>query len=84
MKISIRFKFFIVLLAFSLGPLLLARAFTGRTADSMVRKLSAHTRSELLDIVTAELQHNAITLMKIMESGGQSMVLGSDSIAHLH
>jgi len=83
MKISIRFKFFIVLLAFSLGPLLLARAFTGRTADSMVRKLSAHTRSELLDIVTAELQHNAITLMKIMESGGQSMVLGSDSIAHL-
>lgn len=76
MKLSIRVKLFVVLLAFSLGPLLIARGITGGAADKMARKLSAQTRAELLEIVTAELEYNVMSILRQVEGKGQALALG--------
>lgn len=76
MHLSIRIKLFVVLLAFSLGPLLIARGITGGAADKMAQKLSGETRNELLDIVTAELEYNALSILRQVEGKGQALSLG--------
>ncbi len=70
-----------MLLAFSLGPLFLSRGITGRAATKMSGELAENTRVELLEIVTAELQYNAISLLNVMEGGGQAMTLAVDLLA---
>ena len=81
MKLSIRVKFFVVLLAFSLGPMFLSRAIMGRTASDMTVRLSASTRSELLSIVRAELEHNAMSMLATLDARGEAMSLGARLLA---
>jgi sigma-B regulation protein RsbU (phosphoserine phosphatase) len=81
MKLSIRVKFFIVLLAFSLGPVFLSRAIMGRTAAEMATNLSSSTRTELLAIVRAELEHNAMSMLATLNARGEAMSLGARLLA---
>jgi sigma-B regulation protein RsbU (phosphoserine phosphatase) len=77
MNLSIRIKIFIVLVAFSLLPLFLSRTFTSRAARTMADTLSNKTRTELLDIVTAELQHSAMSILRTVEGRGKALTLGA-------
>ena len=81
MKLSIRVKFFIVLLAFSLGPMFLSRAIMGRTSRDMAIDLSSSTKAELLAIVRAELEHNAMSLLTTLNARGEAMSLGARLLA---
>ncbi|WP_231856526.1 SpoIIE family protein phosphatase [Pseudodesulfovibrio piezophilus] len=81
MKVSIRIKFFIILLAFSLGPLLLSRSILSRQAGRLTATISGNARDELLDIVSAELEHNAMSLLKILELSGETMSIGVRMLA---
>jgi sigma-B regulation protein RsbU (phosphoserine phosphatase) len=80
-KSSIRFKFFAVLLIFSLAPLFLSRTITGRAARTMTGSLTEKTRTELLAIVTAELQHNAMSILRMVEGRGQALRIGTHLLA---
>ena len=89
MRIPLRVKFFVVLLAFSLGPILLTRGVMDKAANKLAEDLSDNTRKELLTIVSAELQHNAKSLLKMLEVHGQAMtlstyVLGQQTLNGLH
>ncbi|WP_419786546.1 SpoIIE family protein phosphatase [Pseudodesulfovibrio sp.] len=77
----IRVKFFVVLLAFSLGPMFISRSLMGRTVLNMGHSLSETTRNELLEIVTAELEHNAATMLDGLEKSSQTMTLGVNLLA---
>lgn len=81
MKLPIRVKFFVVLLAFSLGPVFLSRIIMGRASSEMVTDLSASTRSELLAIVSAELEHNAMSLLTTLNARGEAMSLSARLLA---
>ncbi len=81
MKLSIRVKFFIVLLAFSLGPVFLSRMIVGRTAVDMATNLFDGTRTELLEIVSAELEHNAMSLLATLEARGEGLSLAVRMLA---
>jgi sigma-B regulation protein RsbU (phosphoserine phosphatase) len=81
MNLSIRIKIFAVLVAFSLLPLFLSRTVTGRAARTMADTLSGRTRTELLSIVTAELQHNAMSILRTVEARGQALRLGAMTLA---
>ncbi|MEF2232124.1 MAG: SpoIIE family protein phosphatase [Pseudodesulfovibrio sp.] len=81
MAMPIRFKFFIVLLAFSLGPMFLSRSLMGRTVYRMSQDLAGATREELLQIVTAELEHNAATMLSELDARAQGMILGTAMLA---
>ncbi|WP_285906620.1 SpoIIE family protein phosphatase [Pseudodesulfovibrio pelocollis] len=81
MKLSLRVKIFVVLIAFSLLPLLISRTVTGRTARNMAATLSEGTRTELLAIVTAELEHSAVTTQRLIESRGAGLRLGAMTLA---
>jgi sigma-B regulation protein RsbU (phosphoserine phosphatase) len=81
MKASLQIKFFVVLVAFSLLPLFVSRTVTSNTAQSMTDALSATTRSELLAIVTAELEHSAMSILRTVEGNGRALRLGSRNLA---
>jgi len=81
MRMPIRFKFFIVLLAFSLVPMFISRTLMGRTVLNMGHGLAQTTRQELLEIVTAELEHNAATMLEGLEESGKTMILGATVLA---
>ena len=81
MRLPIRVKFFIVLLAFSLGPMFLSRAIMVRTSKEMAVDLSSSTRSELLAIVRAELEHNAMSMLATLNARGEAMSLGARLLA---
>nr|WP_155933496.1 SpoIIE family protein phosphatase [Pseudodesulfovibrio alkaliphilus] len=78
---SLRVKIFAVLIAFSLLPLLLSRTVTGRAAMNMAETLSEGTRDELLAIVTAELEHSAVTTQRLIESRGAGLRIGAVTLA---
>jgi len=82
MNFSIRIKFFIVLLAFSLGPMVISRTLMGRQAEKMADQISGETRDEMLKIVSADLQSNAISFMNLLDSRGKNMALSVQMIAH--
>lgn len=71
MKVSIRTKILITLLVFSLGPLLVTRMLTGRKSAELSTKLAERTHMELLDIVSKELEHNAVSLSTLLDTTGQ-------------
>jgi len=76
MKLSFRIKFFVVLLAFSLGPLLVSRGIVGGAADEVAEQISKKTRSELLQIVSTELELSAVSLISLLDAKGESIALG--------
>ncbi len=75
MKIPIRIKIFVVLLAFSLGPIFLSRGLMGKASGEAVRDLAEELRRELLLIVASELEYNASSLLTLLERGGETMKL---------
>ena len=81
MKISIRYKIFVVLLAFSLGPLFISRGFMGEASTTVVKDTTDQTRNELLHIIASELEYNASSLLSLLEGSGRSMKLGVRSVA---
>ncbi|WP_242012343.1 SpoIIE family protein phosphatase [Pseudodesulfovibrio cashew] len=81
MKFSIRIKIFIVLVAFSMGPLLLSRTLMSRQAGKMVDQVSGETRGEMLNIIRAELEHNADSLLRYFEARGQAISLSARMLA---
>ena len=48
----------------------------GRAADKMANNLSEQSHKELLDIISGELEYNAVGLLAILEARGQAMTLG--------
>lgn len=82
MKFSIRIKFFVVLLAFSLGPMLISRTLMGRQAGNMAGEISGTTHEEMLQIIRADLENNAVNFLKYIGSRGQSMSLAVQLLAH--
>jgi sigma-B regulation protein RsbU (phosphoserine phosphatase) len=81
MKVSIRIKFFVVLLAFSLGPIFISRGITMRAAQKMANEVSEKARIELLDIVSAELEYNAVSLLALLDAKGDAMMIGARMLA---
>ena len=51
MKMSIRIKFFIILIAFSLGPMLFSRTLMGREATQAAQEMASTTRQEMHQII---------------------------------
>jgi len=83
MKFSIRIKFFVVLIAFSLGPMLISRTLMGRQAGNMAEEISGSTHDEMLQIIRADLENNAVASLKFLDSRGQSMSLTVQLLARL-
>jgi len=81
MKLSIRIKIFVVLLAFSLGPLFLSRGLMGKASGEAVRDMSGELHKELLFIVASELEYNASSLLTLLERGGETMKLAVRALA---
>jgi len=81
MRIPFRIKFFCVLLAFSLGPIMVSRLVMMRASAEKARDVSGQVRSELLSIVSAELEQNAVGLLNMLEGRGQAMTLAARLLA---
>lgn len=81
MKISIRMKFFIVLLAFSLGPLFLSRLLMGRASMRMAEDLSEQTRKELTYIVREDLEASAVSLAAVLDAQGTAMGMATHMVS---
>ena len=81
MKISIRFKFFAVLLAFSLAPIFLSRGLMSRASQEAVEETGRQTRQELLGIMSDEFQYTASILLTLLERGSEAMRLASIGVA---
>ena len=81
MRIPFRIKFFVVLLAFSLGPIFISRGIMNRAANKMADSLSEQSHKELLNIISGELEYNAVGLLAILEARGQSLALGVRMLA---
>lgn len=81
MKIPFRLKFFVVLLAFSLGPILLSRGIMGGAAHKVQRTIADETRAEMLAIVQSELEQQAATLLNALELRGQIITLALRMLA---
>ncbi|NDV20762.1 SpoIIE family protein phosphatase [Pseudodesulfovibrio sp. JC047] len=75
MKASIHIKIFIILLAFSLGPLAISRGLMGRASGKAVKNTSEELHRELVFIVASELEYNATSLLSLLERGGETMKL---------
>jgi len=75
MRFSFRIKYFIILLAFSLGPMLISRGLMGQQAAEMSKEISADTRQEMLEIIRADLKNNASGFLNYLDVRGQSMAL---------
>ena len=82
MKISIRFKFFAVLLAFSLAPIFISRGLMSRASLDVVQKTDHQTRNELLAIMSDEFEYTASTLLSLLERGSEAMRLATIGVAH--
>lgn len=81
MNISIRIKIFVILLAFSLGPLLVARGLMTKASGRLIKDTSEQMREELLEMVSSDLEHTALTLLQIMDRSGRIMRMGVRSLA---
>ncbi len=81
MNIPFRLKFFIVLLCFSLGPMLISRVLVGGAARKVEGAVTEHTRAELLQIVNAELEQQAENLLTSLEQKGQTITLAIRMLA---
>ncbi|WP_272699141.1 SpoIIE family protein phosphatase [Desulfovibrio sp. Fe33] len=77
MKITIRVKFFAVLLAFSLAPIFLSRGITGRASQDVVAKTSHQTRQELLGIMADEFEFSASSLLALLQRSSEAMRLAA-------
>lgn len=87
MKFSIRVKFFLVLLAFSLGPMLVIRGMMGQQAGRAARQISDETRNEMLEIISTDLENNAIRFLSFLMARDQSISLAVQLLAqqaHYH
>ncbi|OIQ50367.1 Phosphoserine phosphatase RsbU [Pseudodesulfovibrio hydrargyri] len=82
MKISIRFKFFAVLLAFSLTPIFISRGLMSRASHDVAEKTGRQTRHELLAIMSDEFEYTASTLLNLMERSAEGMRLATIGVAH--
>lgn len=82
MRFSIRIKFFIVLLAFSLGPMLISRTLMGKQGARVASNISSQTHAEMLEIISADLENNAIGFLHYLKARGQGMSLAVQMLAH--
>lgn len=71
MKVSIRTKIFIALIVFSLGPMFITRMLMVDKFEEMAGDLTDRMHMELVSIVSSELEHNAVSLLNLLETGGQ-------------
>ena len=81
MKLSIRTKIFITLLIFSLGPMLITRTITGKKSSKLAEELTEQTKVELLEIMSSELEHSAVSLLTLLETSGHTLELAVRTIA---
>lgn len=81
MRIPIRIKFFVVLLAFSLGPIFISRGLMSRTSLDVANKTSEQTRQELLRIVADEFENTAGSLLALTERNSEAMRLATIGVA---
>ncbi|EGB15825.1 protein serine/threonine phosphatase with extracellular sensor [Pseudodesulfovibrio mercurii] len=83
MKISIRVKFFVVLLAFSLGPIFVSRGLMSRASNNVIKETGDQTRRELLGIVSDEFRYTASSLLDLLERGSEVMRLATLGVARV-
>jgi sigma-B regulation protein RsbU (phosphoserine phosphatase) len=81
MKISIRLKFFAVLLAFSLAPIFISRGLMSRASLDAVAKTEDQTRRELLAIMSNEFEYTASSLLTLLERSSEAMRLATIGVA---
>ncbi|MGE4195286.1 MAG: SpoIIE family protein phosphatase [Pseudodesulfovibrio sp.] len=81
MRIPIRIKFFVVLLAFSLGPIFISRGLMSRASGEVANKTSEQTRQELLRIVADEFESVAGSMLALMERSSEAMRLATIGVA---
>lgn len=79
-RLSIHFKFFVVLLAFSLGPIFISRTFMGRAVHEVTLDMADGIRKELLDIVSQDIEESATVMLDTMEINGIALRLAARSI----
>jgi sigma-B regulation protein RsbU (phosphoserine phosphatase) len=82
MKISIRIKFFAVLLAFSLAPIFISRGLMSRASHEVLAKTDQQTRRELLGIMSDEFEYSASTLLNLLQRSSEAMRLATIGVAH--
>ena len=82
MKISLRFKFFAVLLAFSLAPIFISRGLMDRASREVVKETGGQTREELLEIMSNEFEYSASSLLTLLQRGSEAMRLATIGVAH--
>ncbi len=75
MKLRIRWKFFFVLLAFSLIPLFVFRGVMSRVSLRVLDSVSSRTHAELLDIMTGEMERMTVTYATLVEERAMSVGL---------
>ncbi|MGE4421855.1 MAG: SpoIIE family protein phosphatase [Pseudodesulfovibrio sp.] len=81
MKISLRLKFFAVLLAFSLAPIFISRGLMSNASHDVIEETGNQTRRELLGIMSDEFEYTASSLLILMERGSEVMRLGTIGVA---
>ncbi|MEZ7195861.1 SpoIIE family protein phosphatase [Pseudodesulfovibrio karagichevae] len=81
MKISLRLKFFAVLLAFSLAPIFISRGLMSNASRDVIEETGNQTRRELLGIMSNEFEYTASSLLSLMERGSQAMRLATIGVA---
>jgi sigma-B regulation protein RsbU (phosphoserine phosphatase) len=82
MKISLRFKFFAVLLAFSLAPIFISRGLMNRASRDVIKETGDQTRHELLEIVSDEFRYTASSLLELLQRSSEAMRLATIGVAH--
>lgn len=70
MNVSIRTKIFVTMIVFSLGPMLFTRTLMTNKFEEMTDTLSRRMHMELVSIVSSELEHNAVSLLNLLERSG--------------
>ncbi|WP_207260663.1 SpoIIE family protein phosphatase [Desulfovibrio sp. Huiquan2017] len=81
MKISLRVKFFVVLLAFSLGPIAISRTLMSQASQDVLKKTGDQTRQELLGIMSDEFKYTASSLLTLLERSSEVMRLAVIGVA---
>lgn len=81
MKLSIRWKFFFILLAFSIVPLLFLREVVGRAGETVLNQVAERTRQDVGDLIKMGLESSVVGAADVLEGEGKAITLSARMLA---
>ncbi|GAB7023858.1 SpoIIE family protein phosphatase [Salidesulfovibrio brasiliensis] len=81
MKLSIRWKFFIILLAFSILPLLFLREMIGQAGGEVLDEVTTRTRTEVGQLIRLGLESSVVAAADVLEGEGTAITLSARMLA---